>query len=334
MARIRRTAAADHTLRGADRKQRFVPRKRSVEVQRAPQARLTGPEFGASPAPAVARPLTSPESWGHKPNTRMLSSLDCFAGLSGLAGLPFVQATLRALADVAQPGGAAPGADGPPKLDPTQLVLHASLPVKAVLVILVLFSVACWLVIGAKSLHLSRARGESKRFVKAFDQAKDFDELAQGLAAYRGSPFARIFAVGYDEMNRVTRGERGHTLSDAQGTHVEAATRRAAAQEVTHLESWMALLGTIGSTSPFIGLFGTVYGIMDAFLSIGNQQNANLPVVAPKIAEALIATAIGLVAAIPAVMAYNYFARRVGEVADIMEGFAADVAARARLGGI
>ena len=73
----------------------------------------------------------------------------------------------------------------------------------------------------------------------------------------------------------------------------------------------MSLLGTIGSTSPFIGLFGTVYGIMDAFFSIGNQQNANLPVVAPKIAEALIATAIGLVAAIPAVMAYNYFARRV-----------------------
>jgi biopolymer transport protein TolQ len=139
--------------------------------------------------------------------------------------------------------------------------------------------------------------------------------------------------VGYDEMNRVTGGNRAQ-LSDAQWTHVESSTRRAAAVEVTHLESWMSLLGTIGSTSPFIGLFGTVYGIMDAFLSIGNQQNANLPVVAPKIAEALIATAIGLVAAIPAVMAYNYFSRRVGEVADVMDGFAADVAARARLGGI
>jgi biopolymer transport protein TolQ len=96
----------------------------------------------------------------------------------------------------------------------------------------------------------------------------------------------------------------------------------------------MSLLGTIGSTSPFIGLFGTVYGIMDAFLSIGNQQNANLPVVAPKIAEALIATAIGLVAAIPAVMAYNYFARRVQVVADLLEGFAQDVSARAKLGGL
>ena len=96
----------------------------------------------------------------------------------------------------------------------------------------------------------------------------------------------------------------------------------------------MSLLGTIGSTAPFIGLFGTVYGIMDAFLSIGNQQSANLPVVAPKIAEALIATAIGLVAAIPAVMAYNYFARKVQLLSDTLEGFAADVAARARMGGV
>jgi biopolymer transport protein TolQ len=248
---------------------------------------------------------------------------------------PAISAALRSLADLAQqplPAGAPP--DATPKLDPVQLVLHASIPVKAVLVVLVLFSVACWLVIGAKSLHIARARAESKRFVKAFDAAKSFDDLAEGLVQYRGSPFARIFAVGYDEMNRFSRGERGVALSDAQGTHVEAATRRAASTEVTHLESWMSLLGTIGSTAPFIGLFGTVYGIMDAFLSIGNQQNANLPVVAPKIAEALIATAIGLVAAIPAVMAYNYFARRVGQIADIMEGFAADVAARARLGGI
>jgi len=134
-------------------------------------------------------------------------------------------------------------------------------------------------------------------------------------------------------MKRVTMGNPGR-LDDAQHTHVASATRRAASQEVTHLESWMSVLGTIGSTSPFIGLFGTVYGIMDAFLSIGNQQNANLPVVAPKIAEALIATAIGLVAAIPAVMAYNYFARKVQVIADSMEGFAEDVAARAKLGGV
>lgn len=245
-----------------------------------------------------------------------------------LAGLASLHAT------VLQPlpaGGA--GAAEAPKLDPVQLVLHASIPVKIVIVLLVIFSLACWLVIGAKALHLRRARNESDRFIKTFDSATSFDALAQGLGAFRGSPFARIFAIGYDEMTRLTGGAKAK-LSDAEGTHIESVTRRAAAREVTHLESWMGLLGTIGSTSPFIGLFGTVYGIMDAFLSIGNQGNANLPVIAPKIAEALIATAVGLVAAIPSVMAYNYFARRVQQLADNLEGFAADVAARARLGGI
>jgi biopolymer transport protein TolQ len=226
------------------------------------------------------------------------------------------------------------GGNDPPKLDPVQLVLHASIPVKLVLVILIAFSLVCWVVIFAKALHIARARTDSERFMKAFDKAGSLDALAeQGLAAFRGSPFARIFATAYDEMVRLTRGEKGTRLDEAQSTHVESITRRAAAAEITHLESWMSLLGTIGSTAPFIGLFGTVYGIMDAFLSIGNQQSANLPVVAPKIAEALIATAIGLVAAIPSVMAYNFFARRVGEIADVMDAFAADVASRAKLGG-
>lgn len=229
----------------------------------------------------------------------------------------------------ASPGGA------PERLDPVQLVLHASVPVKLVLVVLVAFSVLCWIVIFAKFLHLLRARSDSERFMKAFDGAGSLDALAQqGLSAFKGSPFARIFATGYDEMVRLTKGTRGQRLDDAQGHHVESITRRAAASEIVHLESWMSLLGTIGSTAPFIGLFGTVYGIMDAFLSIGNQQSANLPVVAPKIAEALIATAIGLVAAIPSVMAYNYFARRVGELADVMDAFAMDVASRAKLGGV
>jgi biopolymer transport protein TolQ len=230
---------------------------------------------------------------------------------------------------------AAPAGGTTERLDPVQLVLHASVPVKLVLVVLVAFSVLCWIVIFAKFLHLLRARNDSERFMKAFDTAGSLDALAQqGLSAFRGSPFARIFATGYDEMVRLTKGTRGQRLDDAQGHHVESITRRAAASEIVHLESWMSLLGTIGSTAPFIGLFGTVYGIMDAFLSIGNQQSANLPVVAPKIAEALIATAIGLVAAIPSVMAYNYFARRVGELADVMDAFAMDVASRAKLGGV
>ncbi len=242
---------------------------------------------------------------------------------------------LGALAGFADGASNAPPAGGDaPRLDPVALVLQAALPVKLVMLVLVVFSVACWIVIAMKALHVARARSDSKRFLKAFDEAGSMDTLAkQGLTAFRGSPFARIFAVGYDEMVRVAGSDKA-VLTEPQAVHVQAAAKRAAAEEVNHLESWMSLLGTIGSTAPFIGLFGTVWGIMDAFLSIGNQQSANLPVVAPKIAEALIATAVGLVAAIPAVMAYNYFARRVGEIADKMDGFADEVAARARLGGI
>ena len=205
------------------------------------------------------------------------------------------------------------------------VVLGFGILPKIIVVVLVAFSVLCWIVIFAKALHLNRARGDSDRFMKAFDSAGSLDALAQqGLSGFKGSPYARIFATGYDEMIRLTKGERNKRLDDAQATHVDSITRRAAASEVTHLESWMSLLGTIGSTAPFIGLFGTVYGIMDAFLSIGNQQSANLPVVAPKIAEALIATAIGLVAAIPAVMAYNYFVRRIRVLESETDAFASD----------
>ena len=167
--------------------------------------------------------------------------------------------SFRALSYLADPA-AGGGSSDAPQLDPVQLVLHASIPVKAVLVFLLGFSIACWLIIGAKALHLGRASSESTRFIKSFDAAPSFDAIAQGLGAFRGSPFARIFAVGYDELTRLTGGERVQ-LNDAQATHMESITRRAASREVTHLESWMGLLGTIGSTAPFIGLFGTVYGI-------------------------------------------------------------------------
>ena len=116
--------------------------------------------------------------------------------------------SVHAFAASLQPAGGGGGSPAPAvdRLDPVQLVLHASLPVKAVLVILVVFSLACWVVIGAKFLHLRRARGESERFMKAFDASNSFDAMAQGLAAFRGSPFARIFAIGYDEMMRMTGG--------------------------------------------------------------------------------------------------------------------------------
>ncbi len=219
------------------------------------------------------------------------------------------------------------------RLDPVSLILGASIAVKIVMGVLVFFSVASWFVIGLKLLHISRARRETQAFLRAYDNATSLESIATELGNFAGSPLARIFAAGYSAMRKITGGAKAK-LTEAESAHVEGVARRAASEEVNQLESWMTLLGTIGSTAPFIGLFGTVYGIMDAFISIGNQGNANLPVVAPKIAEALIATAIGLVAAIPAVMAYNYFARKVGMVADLLEGFAQDVAARAKMGGL
>ncbi len=245
-------------------------------------------------------------------------------------------AIFASLFNVGGPSVASAASHDGPKLDPVQLVLNASIPVKSVLVTLVLFSLLCWVIIGAKALHLRRARVDSRRFLPMFDEATSFESLRRAVGQNQASPFARIFGAGFDQWLRFAPRPSGgppRELDDAQATHVECVTRRAATREITHLESWMGLLGTIGSTSPFIGLFGTVYGIMDAFLSIGNQQSANLPVVAPKIAEALIATAIGLVAAIPAIMAYNYFARRIQEMSDQLDSFATDVAARAKLGG-
>jgi biopolymer transport protein TolQ len=140
-----------------------------------------------------------------------------------------------ALLDLPGTPGSPGGSDAPPKLDPVKLVLGASVPVKAVIVVLAVFSLACWIVIGAKALHLRRARRESEDFLRVFDRSGTFDAVANGLAEFRGSPFARIFAVGYDEMSRFTRGERV-PLSDPQSTHIESATRRAAAKEISHLE--------------------------------------------------------------------------------------------------
>ena len=255
--------------------------------------------------------------------------------------LSIVHATLslRAATFLADPvggGSASGGTSDAPQLDPVQLVLHASIPVKAVLVLLVAFSVACWLVIGAKALHLARARGPSRdRFIQTFDAGASFDAVAQGLGGFRGLPL-RAHLRRRLRRAHAPHGRRARrALNDAQSTHIESVTRRAASREVTHLESWMSAPRHHRLDAPFIGLFGTVYGIMDAFLSIGNQQNANLPVVAPKIAEALIATAVGLVAAIPARHGVQLLRPpRAAASPTSLEGFAADVAARARLGGI
>ncbi len=217
----------------------------------------------------------------------------------------------------------------PAELDPIALMLHASLVVKLVLLTLVGMSVACWFIIGSKLMRLRQASTQSSRFLDAF-WSKDagpwkperLETIYAQMSQLNGSPLARVFHAGYVELAKITQGEKSPSSGDLE--NVERALRRAAGNEMTALENQLPVLATTGSTGPFIGLFGTVWGIMSSFLAIGAQHGATLDVVAPGIAEALIATAVGLLAAIPAVMAYNYFIRRIRVIESETDSFAAD----------
>lgn len=222
-------------------------------------------------------------------------------------------------------------------LDPWQLILHATPVVMLVLILLVFMSLACWFIIGAKIVLLSRATRASTRFLERFWDpergnvwnVERLEALYASLAREPRSPLSNVFHAGYVELARVLGGD---TQPSGQQKHyggdienIQRALRRASANEVTSLEALIPFLATTGSTAPFVGLFGTVWGIMNSFIHIGAQKNASLDVVAPGIAEALIATAIGLVAAIPAVMAYNYFVRRITVLSGEMEAFSNDM---------
>ncbi len=218
----------------------------------------------------------------------------------------------------------------PTRLHPVQLVLEASLVVKLVLLLLLLMSLASWFVVGAKLVRFMRARRESARFLDVFWDpnegnkwpAQRLEAIYASVARFPGSPLARVFHAGYVELAKITSSERGTASDDIE--NVERSVKRAMGREMTSLENQLPILATTGSVAPFIGLFGTVWGIMNSFLSIGAEHGAGLDVVAPGIAEALIATALGLAAAIPAVMAYNYFVRRIRVLESETEAFAAD----------
>jgi biopolymer transport protein TolQ len=222
---------------------------------------------------------------------------------------------------------AAPPAAG--NFDMLQLLLGASGMVRGVLFLLVCLSIIGWYVIGYKAFYLSRAQGESLRFLEAFWQAKRLDAVYQEAEGRRRSPIAHMFKAGYVELARLQKAKEagaatGGVHEGGEIENVERALRRAATSESTHLESMVPFLATVGSAAPFIGLFGTVVGIIDAFHHIANQGSANLATVAPGIAEALGTTAIGLIAAVPAVMAYNFFARKIKVLTAEMDSFAND----------
>jgi len=206
------------------------------------------------------------------------------------------------------------------------IILGAGIVVKLVLLLLISFSVVSWGIILFKFFQVQRAKGESERFMDFFWKSKRFDAIASQVDRFANSPLTVLFNEGYSELKKVveTDGKSDGTAfsTDLGGVeNVSRALRRATNSEITRLEKYLTFLATTGSTSPFIGLFGTVWGIMTAFEGIGKTGSASLAVVAPGIAEALIATAIGLVAAIPAVMAYNHFQHKIRVLINEMDSF-------------
>jgi biopolymer transport protein TolQ len=190
-----------------------------------------------------------------------------------------------------------------------RIVVQASVPVQIVIGILMLASLTSWAIIFRKRALISRARREADRFETRFWSGDDLAQLYRAIESSGGATgMAGIFEFGFREFARL---RQSAAPPDQLLEGSRRAMRVAQLREIDRLEQSLATLATVGSTSPYVGLFGTVWGIMSAFSSLGNVQQATLAMVAPGISEALVATAIGLFAAIPAVVAYNRFADQV-----------------------
>jgi len=196
--------------------------------------------------------------------------------------------------------------------------------VKVVMLILALMFVIGLYIIIYKTMFLRRANAQSARFTEAFWKSRDIEQIYKQAQGLPHGPISQMFLAGYTELAKLTndadlKGDREGNLAN-----IERALRKAQTTELTRLESMTPFLATTGAAAPFIGLFGTVVGIMLAFQEIAKQGNATLNTIGPRISEALFATAMGLVAAVPAVMAYNYFVRRIRVLRSDMETFEQD----------
>jgi biopolymer transport protein TolQ len=200
------------------------------------------------------------------------------------------------------------------------LILHASLAVQLVIAGLLLMSLASWSVIFNKFFALSRIKASNEGFEAEFWSGKNLNELYNSVNGKQGgAPLERIFAAGMREFMKLR--ERRVSDPTALLDGARRAMRASFQRELDAMESHLSFLASVGSVSPYIGLFGTIWGIMHAFVGLSNLQQVTLATVAPGIAEALVATAIGLFAAIPAVLAYNRFARQIDRSAITLETF-------------
>jgi biopolymer transport protein TolQ len=215
----------------------------------------------------------------------------------------------------------------PPDLSFWGSVVNAGISEQVVMVTLLGFSVASWAIIVYKWRVLRRAYRQSEQFLDTFWSSKQLDSIYKKSEHLSASPVSQVFRAGYIELAKLKKKDPRNESTDhdlGSMESVERSMRRAAGSELTGLESLISFLGTTGSTAPFIGLLGTVIGIMSAFQKIGLDKSAGLETVAPGIGGALVATAFGLFAAIPAVIAYNYFLTRIRVLDSEMDHFSAD----------
>jgi biopolymer transport protein TolQ len=199
--------------------------------------------------------------------------------------------------------------------------------VQFILYLLILFSVASWGIIVYKYRQLRRAKRESEKFIDVFWERRNLSSIHEASRDLKACPVAQVFRSGYEELVRVSRSKKENPSGEALTTelggveNVSRAMKRATSVEITKLEKYLTFLATTASAAPFIGLFGTVWGIMNAFRGLSVTHSSSIQAVAPGIAEALIATAVGLAAAIPALMAYNYFVQQTKVLAAEMDNF-------------
>ena len=202
-----------------------------------------------------------------------------------------------------------------------KIIADADIIVKFILLLLVFFSVFSWAIIFFKYKTIRSAFKQSDRFLDAFRRSKSLSDVSEAAKKLRACPLAVIFLAGNRELAYQSKSSAENGWSTAKTDSLNRALLKASNAEASRLEKMMFFLATTGSVSPFIGLFGTVWGIMISFERIGAMRSASLQVVAPGIAEALIATAVGLFAAVPAVIAYNYFLGRIKDLIADMEDF-------------
>lgn len=202
-------------------------------------------------------------------------------------------------------------------------ILNAGIVVQALLIVMIGMSVWNWLIIFKKKNQFEKIQNDNAKFFEFFWSASNLQQIFAKAEEYKESPAARVFISGYQELERIV-GTHNSSLLLTGIDNLERTLRKAHDDEIEQMEHQLSILATTGSTAPFVGLLGTVIGIMSSFQDIAKSGSASLAVVAPGISEALFATAVGLFAAIPAVVAYNFLINKIKKTENQMNGFSSD----------